>query len=164
MRKRASLGGAGRYRYSLQRAWDPAGPRALFVLLNPSRADAHLDDPTLRRCLGFARGAGAGALEVVNLFALRTPDPRALRTADDPVGPGNRRAQRRAVARADLVILGWGACAVAEEASPGFLRCLARWRMANDPPVPVWCLGTTGSGAPRHPLYVPAVTALVPYP
>ncbi len=163
MRKRATLGGAGRYRYSLERAWDPAGPRALFVLLNPSTADASQDDPTLRRCLGFARTTGAGALEVVNLFALRASDPRGLRAVEDPLGPVNRRAQRRAVARADLVILGWGATRFAEREAPRFLACLERWRAAIKAPPPVLCLGTTRSGAPRHPLYVPARTPLITY-
>lgn len=163
MQKRASLGGAGRYRYSLQRAWDPAGPRALFVLLNPSTADAQQDDPTLRRCVGFARAYGAGGLEVVNLFALRAPDPRALDAAEDPLGPVNRRAQRRAVSRADLVILGWGATRIAEQEAPRFLACLERWRAADRAAPPVLCLGTTRSGAPRHPLYVPGRTPLVTY-
>ena len=158
MRKRATLGGAGRYRYSLERIWDPGAPRALFVLLNPSTADAQEDDPTLRRCLGFARRAGAGGLEVVNLFGARTTDPRGLLTMDDPRGASNRRAQQRAVRRADLVILGWGATPIATREAPRFLTCLARWQRGALDPAPVLCLGTTASGAPRHPLYVPART------
>ena len=161
MRKRATLGGAGRYRYSLERVWRPEGPRAAFVLLNPSTADAHQDDPTLRRCAGFARATGAGGLEVVNLFALRTPDPDRLAQAADPVGPANRRAQRRAVLRADTVILGWGAAPLAVQEATRFLACLGRWQAQTG--APVLCLGTTRSGAPRHPLYVPARTPLVTY-
>jgi hypothetical protein len=116
-------------------------------MLNPSTADAARDDPTVRRCIGFARSWGYGGLEVVNLFAYRATDPRALRRAADPVGPANRRHIAAAIANARLVIAAWGADATAGDAAAR-LRALSRRELR--------CLGLTRSGAPRHPLYVRA--------
>jgi hypothetical protein len=143
-----------RYRYSLGRSW-AEGPRVCWVLLNPSAADAHEDDPTLRRCLAFARAWGAGSIEVVNLFALVSARPSALRGNLDPVGTSNQRAVRRAVARADLVVAGWGNVPLA-------LHAAAKRAMRGLPEV-VWCLGLTGSCSPRHPLYVPSSMDRVPF-
>ena len=81
----------GRYRWWLGRIWQPRGPRLLFVGLNPSRADAQRDDPTLRRLQTFARDWGYGGLEVVNLFARISASPAVLRRSADPVGPENDR-------------------------------------------------------------------------
>src|SRR5262249_14212908 len=90
VRRAAVISDCGRYRYSLTRRWgDAAEPRALFVMLNPSTADAEQDDPTIRRCIGFAKAWGMGSLEVVNLYALRATDPAALLSAPDPIGPKN---------------------------------------------------------------------------
>src|ERR1019366_833740 len=83
------------YRYSLWRRVGESRRRVLFVMLNPSTADAIVDDPTIRRCMGFARTWGFGELEVCNLFAYRSPCPSALLRAADPVGPSNDRALRR---------------------------------------------------------------------
>ncbi|HEV8470576.1 MAG TPA: DUF1643 domain-containing protein [Candidatus Limnocylindria bacterium] len=108
-------------------------------MLNPSTADARRDDPTIRRCIGFARGWGFGGVEVVNLFAYRTTDWRELVRVCDPVGPDNSRHLWRAIARAGLVVLAWGA-----HASSSRLLSLPRAR----------CLGLTRAGEPRHPLYL----------
>ena len=82
----AQFSPCGRYRWWLQRCWDPQRPPLLFIGLNPSRADAQRDDPTLRRLLGFARAWGYGGLEVLNLFARISASPAALRRCADPVG------------------------------------------------------------------------------
>jgi hypothetical protein len=139
----------GSYRYALWRALDPQATktRVLFVMLNPSTADASNDDPTLRRCLGFARAWKFGSLEVCNLFALRSQKPDALRIARDPIGPKNDAFLRAALGRARLVVAAWGAHPLAERRAPRVLRLLLG---AGD----VFCLGTTKEGAPRHPLYV----------
>src|SRR5690348_7021805 len=79
------------WRYVLRRRWGVGTPVG-FILLNPSTADERLDDPTIRRCIGFARSLGYPALVLGNLFALRSTDPRALRSAFDPIGPGNNEA------------------------------------------------------------------------
>jgi hypothetical protein len=143
-----------RYRYRLWRRWDRSRPVVTFVMLNPSTADERRDDPTIRRCIGFARRWGFGGAEVVNLFALRATDPRELRTVRDPVGPENDRHIRRAIARAALVVLAWGTHgAVAQRArAVGLVASPRRPR----------CLGWTRSGEPRHPLYLPAGAAPVP--
>jgi hypothetical protein len=97
-----------RYRYRLSRVWDTSLPRANFLLLNPSTADAFVLDPTVRRCLGFARDWGYGAVEITNAYALRSTDPGALRTTADPVGVGNDHAIVYAAQDAQLVVVGWG--------------------------------------------------------
>jgi hypothetical protein len=146
----------GTYRYRLWRQWDDALPRLGFILLNPSTADATADDPTLRRCLGFARLWGYGAIEVGNLFALRATLPRTLFAAADPVGPYNDEALRDLVARVQALVVGWG--------NGG------RWRQgaaavtaAGVLPAATLCLGYTRHGQPHHPLYVRRDAAAVPF-
>ena len=77
-------------------------------MLNPSTADASRDDPTIRRCIGFARAWGYGGVEVVNVFALRATEPSLLRRVRDPVGPGNDAALAAATARVDAIVIAWG--------------------------------------------------------
>ncbi|MFZ8963264.1 MAG: DUF1643 domain-containing protein, partial [Schleiferiaceae bacterium] len=79
----------GRYRYRLWRIWDPSLPTLLWILYNPSTADAKVEDPTLRRCMDFTRQWGYGGLTVVNRFAYRATNPRQLNSTIDPVGPEN---------------------------------------------------------------------------
>ena len=153
MRRSASFSRCGAYRYCLLRSWDgrDESDRAVcFVMLNPSTADGCVDDPTIRRCIGFARSWGWASLEVVYLFALRSTDPRALSQHPDPVGPRNRGAVRRAVGRCDLLVLAWGAFPLAR-------RTPTRWLFdaARGVRIPVCTLGETRAGFPRHPLYVP---------
>ena len=136
------------YRYSLTRVWDGAGPRLCFCLLNPSTADAERDDPTMRRCVAYARDWGYGSMEAVNIFALRSTDPAALRACADPVGPGNDRAIARAAGRCALVVAAWGAHGSLAGRSGRVERLLARAG------APVVCLGRTAAGEPRHPLYL----------
>lgn len=143
-----------RYRYYLERRWD-AAPACCFVMLNPSTADELQDDPTVRRCLGFARAWSHGALAVVNLFALVSTDPRALQREPEPVGPENDRWILRAVTQSSRVVLAWGAHGTLlgrGDQVREFLR---------DHP-DVYTLGTTASGQPRHPLYVRNAAQLVP--
>ena len=104
----AAFSPCGRYRWHLARTWDADGSRVAFVALNPSTADATHDDPTIRRCIGFARRWGAGGVDVVNLYAFRATKPRDLFAADDPVGPDNDAWIDAVVARADRVVLAWG--------------------------------------------------------
>ncbi|MDE3112519.1 MAG: DUF1643 domain-containing protein [Chloroflexota bacterium] len=143
----------GAYRYALRRSW-ARGQRAAFVMLNPNTADAVRDDPTIRRCVGFARRWGCGSLDVVNLFAYRTVDPRVLARVADPVGPENDRHLARAIRGADLVVYAWGAFPLARERAERLAATLGG--------TPALCLGLTRTGAPRHPLYLRADTALRP--
>jgi hypothetical protein len=148
----------GRYRYLLDREWPaPLSPvghvqlNALFVMLNPSTADAVLDDPTVRRCIAFAKTWGYSTLTVCNLFALRATSPRDLRAHPDPVGPENDNYIYHRSAVADLIVAAWGAHGGYLNRSEKVLDVLAR----NGP---VFKLGLTASGEPRHPLYVPGKT------
>ena len=155
VRSGAYFDSTGSYRYTLWREWDREAPRLAWVLLNPSTADGLDDDPTIRRCIGFAWRWGFGSIEVVNLYAWRAPKPSALEAAGFPVGPGNDRAMRRAIRRADKVMVGWGAFATRDGRSRAVLRRLGR--------IPLFCLGTTAEGQPRHPLYVRGDTEPVGY-
>jgi hypothetical protein len=155
----AILSPCGLYRYHLSRTLrEEPGARVLFVMLNPSTADATVDDPTIRRCIGFAEREGGSVLEVVNLYGLRSPEPKALRAAPDPVGPDNDKHLRLALQFADVVICGWGAN---EGPIRGRSRVVAD--LALDLGRTPMCLGTTKSGAPRHPLYVRSAQPLVPW-
>lgn len=160
----AVISECGKYRYSLTREWDD-GPRALFIILNPSIADALIDDPTIRRCIGFAQSFAfeqkitdcVGSLEVVNLFAFRATDPKDMAAAKargvDIVGPENDRHIIEAASRASLVVAAWGADKLAPLRSVSIRKLVA--------PHELHCLGKSKSGAPKHPLYLASNTELI---
>jgi hypothetical protein len=114
--------------------------------LNPSTADEVHDDPTIRRCVGYARGWGFGGLVVTNLFAWRSTDPAALREVEDPVGPGNDAVLIDEAASACIVLVGWGALGGLGSRGSAVRRLLGDRG--------VFCLGITKGGEPRHPLYL----------
>jgi hypothetical protein len=98
-----------RYRYRLSRVWDETLPRIVWCMLNPSTATASASDPTLTRVVRFSRRWGAGGVEISNLFALRTPNPRDLtRTSVDPVGDRNDEAITVAAQETCEVVAAWG--------------------------------------------------------
>ena len=144
----AVLSDCGRYRYLLRRVWDHSRMRALFVMLNPSTADAEVDDPTIRSCARLCRSWGYGSFEVVNLFGWRATDPKALTKAEDPVGPDNDGVAERAIQRCDVAICAWGANGMARGRARPMLGLISSFRPA------AFCLGKTKDGAPRHPLYI----------
>lgn len=155
----AAFSACGRYRWWLQRRWDPDRPPLLFVGLNPSRADGQRDDPTLRRLLGYARSWGFGSLEVLNLFALVAPVPALLHQAGDPVGWGNDgwiRRRLRLMPEA-TVWIGWGNQGRWRDRDRQVLALLAA---CGRRPL---ALATTATGMPRHPLYCPASLRLRGY-
>lgn len=147
----------GLYRYRLWRNWDETRPPMAFVMLNPSTADATADDPTIRRCIGFARREGCGGLQVVNLYALRATRPVHLLDHPDPEGPENCAAWAETLYEepAPVVVAAWGAGGgmVGLPESKALRGASANWR----------CLGTTKTGEPRHPLYVRGDQELVPW-
>lgn len=165
MERDVHISACGRYRYWLTRRWGP-GPELLWVMLNPSTADHRDDDPTIRRCIGFSRREGYGALRVVNLYAFRATAPSELVGAPDPIGPLGNRELLAALEEADVAVAAWGAFR-----GDG-------WRMAYTPgerardviesarilQVELRCLGLTRSGHPRHPLFVAKEQTLEPYP
>lgn len=155
LRRSARVSADGLYRYSLLRRWDHGfGCRPIaFLMLNPSTADGELDDPTIRRCVGFARALGGAGIIVGNLYAYRATKPRDLWQADDPVGPGNDIALtgivRTVVAHGGTLVAAWGANAKAPRVEA--VRELVAREGAE-----LTALGVTAAGAPRHPLYLPA--------
>jgi hypothetical protein len=143
------------YRYALTRRWS-ARPLAVFVMLNPSTADALVDDPTIRRCAGFARRWTCGGIGVVNLYGLRATDPRELRDHPDPVGPDNDLVIASLLSDdqpAGPVVCAWGAHPGTAERAQQVMELLRNRRISP------LCLGTTKGGQPRHPLYVRGDTA-----
>jgi len=144
------------YRYTLTRAWTSA-TRMRFIMLNPSTADQTVDDPTIRRCVGFAKREGFGGIEVVNLFALRATDPAVLRAHPDPVGPDNDHAICRVLQETDFVVAAWGAHPYAMPRAREVLRIVREVRV-----IPM-CFGVTKGRSPRHPLYVKGDQPLTEY-
>ena len=149
MKRSARISECGLYRYSLTRAWGMDGEALAFVMLNPSTADADLDDPTIRRCMSFARREGYARLMVLNLYAFQATNPKALLACEDPVGPLNNEylamVLSERVRRGLPTVAAWGVNAQLDRVRAVLnLQPDADWR----------CLGTTKAGHPRHPLYV----------
>lgn len=138
----------GEYRYLLWRIWDDAAPQVVFTMCNPSTADEAIDDPTIRRCIGFARHWGFGSLSVVNLFAYRSSSPQDLLKVADPIGPENTKYLLQAVAQAACCVVAWGSVG----------RYLGRDRavvsLLSDGGYHLDCLGRNQDGSPKHPLYI----------
>jgi hypothetical protein len=151
MQSGAVISPCRRYRFALWRRWN-CGPQVLFVLLNPSTADETADDPTVRRCLGFARSWGFAALAVGNLFALRSTSPAELSACVDPVGPDNDRWLLRLSDESALVVAAWG----------NYGRLLGRGHAVSNLLPDLHILGLTRRGEPRHPLY--SRSSVVPDP
>lgn len=166
MIKSAVISNCGKYRYALGRSWGDCGrdwPRAVvWIMLNPSTADAEFDDPTIRRCISFSQSWGFDCLRVVNLFGLRATDPAELGRVADPVGPENDEHIRLLLGEASRVIVAWGANKAVGDRAKEVLR-MAQVGASMDKYPCVECLGTTAEGHPRHPLYVRADTNPIIY-
>jgi hypothetical protein len=160
--KHAVISKCKQYRYLLKRVWDERLPEASFIMLNPSTADAYQDDATIRRCIGFAKSLGCGALNVVNLYAYRATKPSDLftRSVSEAVGPENDAFLHKVLHYPslweDVIIAAWGV-----HARPERVKAFAE--IVKKHGLNVKCLGTTKAGAPKHPLYLPADTALQPF-
>ncbi len=123
-------------------------------MLNPSTANAEMDDPTVRKCQGFATRLGYRRLVIVNLFAFRATKPADLLGVNDPVGPDNDSHIRYAIMTSEIVVVAWGAHRAARSRVADFLRIVG-------PHQPLSCLGHTKDGSPRHPLMLPYASELV---
>ena len=193
----AILSPDGRFRYELRRTYRPRGmfappQRGLFVVigLNPSRADATEDDPTIRRCRAFAEREGCATLVMLNLFALRATEPadliawlnrgeapfKARKPDRDPDAPADEwlvewTYTAEAVARVirevrdvgGYVVAAWGALADHRHVTQRAANIAAMVTMPICGNLPLRCLGTTKEGHPRHPLYLRADAPLVPW-
>lgn len=159
----ASLSPCGRYRYKLWRRWDWARPAVLFVMLNPSTADAERDDPTIRKCIGFARRWGMGGIRVVNLYAWRATKPTALKHVRQPVGEdlggynANDLAISAAASDAGRMVVAWGSWPGPFSMRTAVVQRLLAGR--GD----VEALKLTKDGQPWHPLMCPYAAEPVTY-
>ena len=134
------------YRYSLSRSWNGGSGKALFIGLNPSTADQHEDDPTIRRCVGFACAWGCNSMEIVNLFAFCATKPEDLKRSAKPIGRNNDRWLSAAISDAALSIACWG----------NHGAYLGRSDKILERYPDLLCLGINASGTPKHPLYIKA--------
>lgn len=185
----AHISHCGKYRYRLWREWrghgtsetwemwtddsgkpvlDGAGVQlgdpktVVFVMLNPSTADANEDDPTIRRCVGFAKSWGYDRMEVVNLFAYRATNPKellALGHDDDPCGSNNQHHIGCAIYEAALIVCAWGA----HGGHLGQNETVLGWIQSEGVDAPITALRLTAAGHPAHPLYLPANLKPVPF-
>ncbi|MEO0991555.1 MAG: DUF1643 domain-containing protein [Pseudomonadota bacterium] len=146
-----------RYRYQLTRTWDADGQRVLFVMLNPSTATEVQNDPTVERCERRARALGFGAFRVCNIFAWRDTDPKALRKAEEPVGTGNDHAILEGCDWSDAAVCAWGTHGAYQSRGP---EVEALMRGTGQP---LFHLGLSKAGHPKHPLYIGYGQALVPW-
>ncbi len=156
MIKTATFSPCRSYRYTLGREWDPTLPTIVFVGLNPSTADEERDDPTIRKCIGFAKLWGYGGIVMLNLFAFRATKPADMKRAAEPIGELNRSAFIDAT-KGRKVVAAWGVHGSHRERSKELLR------LATFAGVSLECLGTAKDGEPRHPLYLPYTTPLEPW-
>jgi hypothetical protein len=151
----ATLSTCGMYRYKLSREWGNSAKLA-FIMLNPSTADAELDDPTIRRCIGFASDAGFDGIEIGNLFAWRSTDAAELKKAAAPIGPDNDTALAEIIAGAPVIVCAWG------NGGALLARDVQIVKMISDARKVPHCLRMTKLGQPCHPLYLPASLRPVP--
>jgi hypothetical protein len=152
----ADISEDGVYRYLLWRIWDSSRPLLLFIMLNPSTADARSNDATIERCSRRAREMGFGGLLVVNIFAFRSTYPSELYRASDPIGPRNEAAILSAAARAGFIICGWGEDGALAGRGAAVLQLLRQHGYQPH------ALKINKDGSPRHPLYVSYATKPVP--
>ena len=136
------------YRYNLTRIWDPIGRRVHFLMLNPSTATEVQNDPTVERCERRARTLGYGAFCVTNIFAWRATDPKKMRAAIDPIGPYNDEVIAKACDWADKTIAAWGTHGAHMERGAYVKKLLAGLNK------PIFHLGLSKDGHPKHPLYI----------
>lgn len=155
--KDARISDCGLYRWWLSRRWDHKLPMVVFIMLNPSTADASVDDATIRKCMGFAKLWGYGGIVVVNLFSFRATKPKDMRTAKDPVGYLTDTLLGVVVRDANVgkVVAAWGAHGTFKARDRKVRELLKDY--------PMECLLITKDGHPGHPLFIPYDTALQPY-
>ena len=154
--KAADISECGTYRYRLSRIWDTSKPLALWIMLNPSTADADTDDNTIRKIVKFSRRDGQlGGLMVGNLFAFRSTDPKVMLRmgAHYACGPENVEQLHTMLAQAAVVVCAWG--------KPGG-PSVPPWLRSDQHRL--WCLGTCKCGSPKHPLYLRDDTEFLRWP
>ncbi len=158
MERNAIISDCGLYRYYLSRRWADGGKVMVFIMLNPSTADADIDDPTIRKCIGFAQRNGCNAIEVVNLFAFRATKPTDMYVEDHPVGPDNYDHIRSTVQNPNaIVVCAWGANGSKTAQARVVTHMVRHWK------IKLSCLSKTKHGEPGHPLMLPYTSQLQPF-
>lgn len=153
MKQDAFFSDCKQYRFALWRIWDESLPYAMFIGLNPSTADETENDPTINRCISFAKAWGYGGLCMANLFAYKATDPKVLLDAHDPVGSENDKWLTKLATNAGIVVAAWGNDGAHLNRSSEVLKLLPQ----------LHCLKINGTGEPAHPLYLKGDLKPVPF-
>lgn len=151
----ATLSKCGLYRYELYRIWDNKKPLVLFIMLNPSTADADKDDATIRRCIGFAKSWGYGGIMVGNLFAFRATDPNELLKCENPIGHCNSSSIISMSRKCIAIVCAWGNSSIVRKLGITFDVHLLRSKL--------YYLKLSIDETPMHPLYLPKTLQPVAY-
>lgn len=145
----------GEYRYLLTRCFRDDNDKCLaFIMLNPSTADEKVNDRTISKCISFSKSFGYDGIVVVNLYALRSTDPKNLLTHKDPVGPSNEEYLKYIADNYDMAICAWGNNAK-EDRVKQFINIFKNSKCQ------LMCLGINKNGSPKHPLYVRSNSKLI---
>jgi len=147
VKKGALLSDCKVYRYRLWRIWDEAKPKVMFIMLNPSTADGEMDDPTVRRCIGFAKSWGYGGLYIANLFAYRSTQPKDLLEHTDVVGLDNSFHLNEMSKKCEIAVCAWGNSKIVNKLK--FNKQLLKGLK-----IPLYCIELSKDGTPKHPLYL----------
>ena len=153
MKKQANISKDKIYRYTLSRTWDSTKPTVLFIGLNPSIADENVDDPTVTRCINFAKDWGYGTLLMANLFAYRSTYPKEIYLIDDPIGKDNDYYLLECVKQSDLIMACWG--------NNG--TYMGREKIIKELVPNLYCLQKNKNGTPHHPLRLPRNINPIPF-
>lgn len=145
----------GAYRYWLKREWNSALDTIIYIMLNPSEANAEQDDRAVLRCIDFAKQWGFGALEIVNLFAIHSRYPSILKDADDPIGPENDHYIIKAAKHADKIIAAWGNDGAYMKRNLSVLQSLCEYDL--------YCMGQTLNNHPKYPARLPSNTTYIKF-
>lgn len=159
MIKKAFISGCNNYRYALDRIWDDTKPKIMFLMLNPSTADDSNDDPTIRRCIGFAKSWGYGGLHVGNLFAYRSTEPKNLLIAIDPIGEENKHYLNLMAGQCDKVVCAWGNSGIVKKLGHKFGTEYKPLKEITN----LHYIDLCNDGTPKHPLYLKSDLELKPY-
>jgi len=152
----ASFSPCRKWRYDLWRIWDPSLQRVAFIGLNPSTADETANDPTVTRCINYAKTWGYGGMHMLNIFGYRATDPKDMKSVEDPVGIGNTGVVTAIARECELIICAWGTHGGYRGRGKSMYHML---RSMKD----IHCLGTTKDGHPKHPLYLKKDLSPIPY-
>lgn len=158
----AEISPDGVYRYTLTRQWED-GPCVCWLCFNPSTATAEQDDASIRRMVGFSKRWGYGRMVVVNLYAVRSRSPLAVRYATTPIGPLNNYWISESIKESRELICAWGCAQHAPGIAARIKEVLWMIRNTENCEIPINCLGYRKDGHPRHPLMLSYGTPREPF-